>query len=108
MTEPAPSGMEHLVACLSTLDDLCAQLLGRPEAAIASIRRSGMLAPPPPPMPGGETYEQREAAAEARIALLERLDARREKVVEAVGVLQDILTELAHAPSPAERLLAES
>ena len=44
MTLSQPSGTMNLLLCLETIQDVCAQLLGDPEDAIDSIRRSGILA----------------------------------------------------------------
>lgn len=102
--EATPSGTEHLLYCMQTLDDVCSQLLGGPEEAIRSIRRRGILAVAPV-FPEGRDEEQRDLIAERKIQLLRKLQERRERLEGAVEVLRDILDEVARAPKVEDRLL---
>ena len=105
MNEPSPSGTEHLFYCLRTLEDVSAQLLGAPEEAIESIRRSGRLTPFAPVFPQAYGESGRDEVAGARIELLKKLESRREALESAAGGLRDILGEGLGAPSLEEKLL---
>lgn len=105
--ELTPSGTDHLLYCVQTLDDICAQLLGEPEDAIGSIRRRGILAPPAPDFNTPRTAAQRDSVAESRIELLQKLQQRREALEAAADVLRDILAEVAKAKPLEERFLPE-
>jgi hypothetical protein len=101
-----PSGTDHLLYCVQTLDDICAQLLGEPEEAIRSIRRRGKLTPPEPSFPSAYGEAERDAVAERRIELLNKLKTRREALEQAAVVLRDLLEEVAKAPPLEEKLLS--
>lgn len=98
------NGTEHLIICLEILEDLRSQLLGEPGEAIAAIKRSGVLVPSTPLPPVLESFEGREAMAQAKIDLLSRRRIQRGAVDEAVAVIQGLVRELSKAPTLCERL----
>jgi len=100
------NGTEHLIICLELLEDLRAQLLGEPDAAIAAIRRSGVMVPAAPIPASGDTFEGREAAAQAKIDLLSRRQIQRRAIDEAVAMVQGLVREISKAPTLSERLAA--
>lgn len=105
MTDAATPGLEHLAVCLEIINDLACQLLGHPQDAIASIRRSGVLVPPMPALPRGETMEERDAVAEVRIGLVTARKEKKDALMAAVAVIQQAARELSKAQPLEERLL---
>src|SRR5579883_998540 len=98
------TGTEHLMICLEVLQDFSSQLLGDPGAAIAAIRRSGELVPAPRLSAQGDSFEEREAAAGAKIAHIHKRKLQRDAVEQAVAVIQEVVREISKAPPVAQRL----
>lgn len=99
MTDHATSGTEHLIICLEILHDLSAQLVGDPISVIESVRRSGVLVPASGVVRiPGQSYEDRERAAEQRLDLLLARKAKQDALSLAVNVIQGIVRDLQTAP----------
>lgn len=104
MTDNVMTGTENLMLCLETLNDLASQLLGEPQAVIRSIRRSGIMVPLGPELPQAETFEEREAVAEARLEFVRRRKEAKDQIRAAVAVVQASMRELSKTEPLSARL----
>ncbi|MBI4376300.1 MAG: hypothetical protein HY549_07600 [Elusimicrobia bacterium] len=94
------SGIDNIMECLATMEDICAQLLGEPARAVEAIKRSGALAPITLLSFDGRrlSYDERESLANQKIDDLKEREKRLDAIQAAIRVVQDLMRDISKSP----------